>query len=497
MHSNWDLFILDPILIFIGILILSFMFYKEKISIKSLIFYIEIILFWAGMAILTKHLSREFLQNTLDNISFTILMFFSSVFIGIILKPIATWLTARINNRRIWIWISYATAMIGILLLIVNNYNHFLWINIITSILLGFSISSNTVYYLFLNEQFYYRINPVGVTWTVAIAMLFASFLGMYINDLNIAIWKNNLPISLIIGFIFTATSLGISFVKKENKDFVGSFEKSIREQYPPKDIPIFFIMCLMSILISVANSLVSGNTIKMFIAILYIRSEEKDQIIMFLRLFEYMFVFVSVIFGYFIFRYIFKSLGYKYTLLTNAFILFIVYTLFAFIHNGTAYIILNMFAGIAYFQIIYGIFSISVFWNYRIVNIPITGYVSASVLLGKYVVDNTESLLVNNKVGPFKICNNLNWIFENKNLIRQDFDTYFDAFNDMVTITSSIAALIILVVILILYLSSNRLLRDFSNFKLAMTTMKNNYKKNIIDKTKLSVENKLGEKYV
>jgi hypothetical protein len=75
------------------------------------------------------------------------------------------------------------------MLTLINQNLNSIPLFVFVALTLGFGVSSSSIYYLMLNEQFYYRIAPVLTTTVISIVVSFATFAGSYFvlleNQLN------------------------------------------------------------------------------------------------------------------------------------------------------------------------------------------------------------------------------------------------------------------------------------------------------------------------
>ncbi|QBQ07486.1 hypothetical protein SGLAD_v1c02870 [Spiroplasma gladiatoris] len=485
--QNWDLIIMMPIFLIASFFIVGFVIYKEKIKKRTYLFLIEITIFWFAVSVigyqLTNYAASSF--QSLSSISYILMILFGSSFFVLIFKPLATFLTGFIKLRKLWTTISYSLLiLIGILLSSIQIDKVFI---IFLSIIYAILLSTSTIHNLILNEQHYYRINTLPVTWICYIFIGVGSILGIYFCSLETEVLKLNnylfFNIFVILAGLFVLIFSLTYF--KENKNLSGSFDQEVIIQLPKKNNWNFLIIYFLTLLISLTYSLSNSLTTKTFMSLKLLESGYlKEEIQTLIRVFDYASVIPSLLVSYFIFKYLLKYFGQRYFLMINLFGLAIMYSILAFTSNPYIFIVLNIFIGIFYNQIIYTLFSFCMFWNYRAPSNPVTGFFGTALFLGKVIIETTEGALIKDHTSIFKSLDDI-FDINNHETLRENLTGY----GNILSITFSICAVIVFIMILIYYYTSKKLIADFVNYRLATQNLKSILKKRVIQKTKTQID--------
>jgi hypothetical protein len=181
------------------------------------------------------------------------------------------------------------------------------------------------------------------------------------------------------------------------------------------------------------------------------------------------------------------RVIGIRFYTLVCAFISVICISIQSFLSSGVWIVVINAVTALMFSQILFTLFSIAIFQNYRRHNVPITGYVAAATQGGIFIDDLVENILIKNKVSIFAKYNTINSIIHN-----YDANTYrsdYDGFNTMLTAVCCVAICITLVTILIWYFRSSNLLAEFIDLKQALINQKNTYRKSMVDRAKTPVD--------
>ncbi|AUB31359.1 hypothetical protein [Spiroplasma floricola] len=489
--QDWDLKILFPLLFIACIISMVFLCMKEKLQKGAFLWLVQIILFWIAAGFMGNQIKNQI--SSLNSISFIIASVFTTSFFLIILKPLATFSTGILKNRKIWIQIS--SLIMIILLFFICLFNLPVWALIIVSLLFSFCLASSTLFYLFLNEQSFYRIYILPSIWITFIFITFSTTFGIYLSNLNIVIGNssNSSNISLLVILILMICSgFALSFLSKENKNMVQTFDQEILEDIPKKNNALFLIIYLLAFLLTITSAINNSLFIKLYIALnLKNLNFNNEGIRMWLRINDFAYLIPTIIASVISYKLLRKFFEQKYLVFLNMFVLFAIYTAMAFVQNPFIFIVLNIIAGICFNQIIYSLFSACLFWNYRAKRNPVTGFYGSAMFASYFIVDSVQSTLADLKVGVFKNFSNLDELLNSK----FDFQTSLKEFDDISTIIMSISCVMILIAILIFYFMNNKIFADYSNYKIATQNLKILIKKRVITKTKTKLDIKSIEK--
>ncbi|WP_158637882.1 hypothetical protein [Spiroplasma monobiae] len=445
----------------------------------------QIVLFWIAAGYIGDQLKNQ--VNELQSTSFIVMTIFSTSLFLVILKPLATIATGLLKNRKIWIQIS--SCMMIILAIILSITNLPLWLLIIATLMLSFSLASSTLFYLFLNEQSFYRIYILPTVWITFVFMTFSTVFGIYLSNLNTFVSNNSITANVILTVLMvTMIIVGIvlSLFSKENKNMIQVFDSEILESLPKKNKTVFFVLYLLGFLLCLTSAMNNSLVIKMYIALnLNEFNLNKNSIELWLRINNFAYLLPTIIASVVSYKLLRKVFEQKYLIFINLFVLFAVYTSMAFIQNPFVFICLNIFAGICFNQVIYSLFSVCLFWNYRAKNNPVTGYFGSAMVFSYLIVDITQNAMISSRTGVFKYFTNIDDILKRES---NELKSALNLFDNVSTIMMSIACVIILITIIIFYFMSNKLMADYAKYRVATQNLKVLIKKRVIAKTKTKI---------
>ncbi|AKX34468.1 hypothetical protein SLITO_v1c08530 [Spiroplasma litorale] len=494
--NNWDLLIMLPILFAMCFFTLLFIVFKEKVKKNQIIFLVNTALLWVILGYLSN-------QNS-NNIPSTLLIdkaeYFSIVILGtslflVFLKPLATFITGIIRNRFIWIKITY--VLVFILLVIdffTKNYiNSYLFV--FTTLLLSICLASSTIFFLYCNEQYYYRIYVLPVVWIIFSFIGFGTAFGTYLNELKVLFtnyyYQNTIIVLCIILIIYL---FSYSFFIQENKNLAGVFDKEIIDSIPKKNNFNFFLIYLIVFLVSITSSLNNSLIVKMFIGLnLRDYGIDYNNVISLLRTFNFLYTIPSILISYFIYKFALKYFGQKYLIFACLFLIFGAYTILAFTTNPFIYISVNVFTGILFNQIVFSLFSLCIMWNYRSPKNPVTGFFGSAMFGAKFIVSSIEKIIANLKKGVF---HNVGLLSDLENIKNVNSDSLKE-FDIATTLMMSFSCMIILICILVFYFKNNSFFADYINYNNATRNIKNLLKKRIMEKAKTKIDFSGKEKEV
>jgi MFS family permease len=489
--ANWDILIIDPIILVAGIVALSVMFFLEKIKGKTLIFYLETILIWIANTVLTKFMAKNISTSIgleVNDITFTIMVVMCCALVAIIFKPLATYLTGRGKSRRIWMWVAYGTSLVTLVMFFFNkNFDNTI-IYFISIILVGFSMSSSSLYYLFSNEQHYYRVNSLGVGFVVAICIAFSTFCGSFLTGIQNEVGNDNSYFGIItLCLVFVIIAAGLGFIKKENHTLVKAFSDDVLADLQKTKKSTLIWAAFAIFIVSLSEQLTHGIFDQMTIAFLMKENNIANaNIIAALNSADtYIYGFIAI-FGYFTYQFM-KNVGIKFYNLACGFLAVAFVAIEAFARSGILIICLNILSTFCFTQIMYSLFATAIFQNYRRQGVPVTGYFAASIQAGVFVDGLIENLVIKNKVSIFNKYNTINSIIENYDA--NNYQSDFDGFNTCLTAVCCVAICLTLIAVVILYFIANNLFAEYSDLKQALIFQKANYRKSISNRAKTPVD--------
>ncbi|PPE05284.1 MFS cation transporter [Williamsoniiplasma lucivorax] len=411
MHLfNWDLYIINPIFIFIGIFLLFLLAKKEKENKFWWLFYIETLAIWIVNGFLMRNNLVQMGIGTM-NMSITAIavftIFVSAFLIGMILKPLAIWLTHKAQNRRIWMWMGIMTTLVALILAtIFMNKQTPLVVLVISTLFIGFSISTQTLYFLLPNEQFYYRLFPIFTSLKMGMVTSLGAYIGLFLFSINGAISgyqevnTHNFPninyaVVITILFLLIGVSFAMSFFNLERTKFINSFDQTINKQLQPYRFKVLILIVLAAFWLGVMSGLIQNQLLDFMIASSLKQTNYSDSFIYSMVSFNKdAFLVPGFLFGYFIYRVIFK----KMTVVQTLTILFVVSGIAAVLASFTNYLEVMVFANIIFGITIsitfYLLIGYSMMWNYRNKAVLVTGFVVSANMLGIFLMETMWTIL-------------------------------------------------------------------------------------------------------
>ncbi|WP_027063128.1 MFS cation transporter [Mesoplasma seiffertii] len=421
MLKNWDLFILNPILIILSFAAVWFIWKRENESKKWLYFFIETILVWTVNSFLVKlGILRFGITNAYSNpVAIALSLFGVSAIFTMLFKPLATWLTGIVKHRRYWIWASMLSSFIAIILFLIANssLNDVSGLLIVGSIMIGISLASQSLYFLYINEQKYYRIFPIKATFRTAFLIIIGTFFGSYIFNLtNVSqhsVLGNNETVNYlgagIVCIIFLIVAFGLSFMNKEKSSFVKSFDFDVKDKLEPYNSKILVLLMLSTLFLGLIYGLIQSPIYEFYIVAKVKNSGASAEVALsFVRKYQDFFIGGQLILGYLGYFKIVKKIGYRQSVIGLIVILAFLAFLMTLIHSYYFLLFVSFVAGLIFFELFYMWFGLAIMWNYRTERIPVTGLVGASTILGSFIPNIILSICRISGVGVFQNYNSL-----------------------------------------------------------------------------------------
>ncbi|AGY41668.1 hypothetical protein mflW37_6010 [Mesoplasma florum W37] len=407
--NNWDLIIVVPFVIVLGFLFLYFIYKKLNFEKKLFWFYMQTLIVWVMNAILIQENSNiltDTFLNTPPAIIVVLLLFGSSILFAILLKPLATWITGKIRSRNIWIRCSIVSSIVASMLLLIplNDSAWFKFIIILQAIILAISISSQSLYFLYLNEQKYNRLFALKVSFSVGFVITFATFIGNWIISLN-----NFLTDKLIILNIFVIIclliSLLISFkIGTENKNKIGEFRLVLKEELIKYSKSTLVKLIILTLLLGVIYGFVQSPIFRMyFVTNSKINNNDVEWLSTLDRKYQALFIFGQFAIGYTLYKILLPKIGVKNLIYGLIVISGIALLISTFIINPAWMVISNLIFGASYFVLFYMWFGFAIMWNYRATKgVPVTGFIASALLVGQFLVIFVFNSIIYTKSGLF-----------------------------------------------------------------------------------------------
>jgi len=410
MSNNWDLFVLDPILLVLGIGILTFIVVRERTSWKWISLFSSTSFFWFVSSIILSINLKQLNTTTFDNPFLIVLLFLgSAALFSIFLRPLATLITGKTHTRTWWIFLAFVGLILSLLLTITNQAVNSVLIYVLIAFFLGFALSSNSLFYLILNEQFYYRIAPVLSTVLVSSIISFTTFAGNYFVNLESSIihfdfgqyyiGSSLLAIVFLVGFGLLLFFVGT----REDQSQVNMFEFNQLKQLPKYNYKKLIYLMISVFLLAGFFALTQSSLVSDYLhAFFLVKGLSWQASEPWVRSFSKFFIIPQFLLGYLIYKKLILKLGFKSLLLGLLAITLVVILFMAFLDNPYVYVILNFMLGLAFSQLFYAFFSMAIMWNYRVKNVPVTGLVSMMGVLGTFIVETIIGVLKVEQQGIF-----------------------------------------------------------------------------------------------
>ncbi|ATZ21797.1 MFS cation transporter [Mesoplasma tabanidae] len=407
--NNWDLIIVAPSVIIFGFLFLYYIYKKQKVEKRLFWFYIQTLIVWTVNAILIQENSNiltDLFDKTPPATTVVLLLFSSSMLFAILLKPLATWFTGKIRNRNIWIRTSILASLLASMLLLIPSSDGALFkiIIILQAVILGISISSQSLYFLYLNEQKYNRLFVLKVSFALGFVITFASFVGNWILNVNNFATNKLVWLNMLI-IIFLIISLLISFRNGiENKNKIGEFKLVLKEELAKYSKSTLIKLIILTLILGLIYGFVQSPIFRMyFIANSKISNDNIEWLETLDRKYQAIFLFGQFALGYFLYKVLLPKIGVKNLIYGLIVISGITLLISTFVISSIWIVISNLIFGSSYFVLFYMWFAFAIMWNYRASRgIPVTGFVASALLIGQFSVILIFNSIVYTKTGLF-----------------------------------------------------------------------------------------------
>lgn len=244
-----------------------FVFRLKNVSKGYKIFFISYIIFWVPLkmlrdytSIMQTHLPSDDTIIPLINGSISWLPLAAYGFVGIFMRPMADWLSLRLKNRKIILYLAIAIGISTFIPIIIHPSTT---TNTIQSIGVGVGASMIGTYELMFKEQ--YTNNKSFLTVSImAFPPLIADFVGAPIQSIVTASVKEvtaqNLSILWIVGIGFYLITFLILFFVKEDRNLVGIIKSNAMDANKKNNLGFFAMLCLVGFLISFVKFSNSGS---------------------------------------------------------------------------------------------------------------------------------------------------------------------------------------------------------------------------------------------
>ncbi|AGJ90667.1 Hypothetical protein, predicted transmembrane protein [Mycoplasma putrefaciens Mput9231] len=494
---RWDLYIVNPIIIILGLALTHFLFYKNKTSSKKKLFFLELALFWIASIFLIKINNDALVSLDDKNLSLPVMILLSLIgsyviFLAV-LSPLSVKLTFFLHRRRLWIWIANGSAILATILGFVIHPSA---VSVIfMSILIGIAISAKTIYFLFYNEQFHERLFPILTSMKCGVWIVFSTFIAVEIYSLTLV---NNhhfqsfgdAKIILIIALLALLTSLSISILLKENKQKIRRYDDILLDSLQKPDKKTLIWLMLIGFLIGLISALIRSPIFEMYIAAM-IKSQDNinQNVLLVLRNHNLLFIGGQMIFGYLFYRFVLDSIGVVKAISLLTAIAMAGLIVMTFVHNVYLILVVSFIFGLLLFVTFYTWFGIALMWNYRVKKTPIIGIYISFACLGFLLPNTVTNILKSKSVALFAIFKNTDAII-NATDAQQIKDFVVLNSNAYYVVCSTLFVVIASYLVAVVWLAPRIIAEyhDLATFKIKIATI---LRKNLEDKinTRLVIE--------
>ncbi|AGM24693.1 MFS transporter [Spiroplasma chrysopicola] len=389
--SNWDSLILFPLVSLFLVVGYFIVLGKRKVNqFQQWIFILQHFSFWLALSIVLN-LNYNFISFDIlkDITNLGLILLISSLFYAAIFFIPASWITGLLKSRKIWFYCSYFLIAVAIIILLIFPKN--LGALIFAALAFGFGISTNSLWFLFFNEQFLEQSNPFLTSASVLPAVGLAGvtgnsiFLGLKVVITNDAFFH---LIIFSVMLVVLLISFGCSFFIKEKKENLGVFDTKILTVISPFKWNKVSIILLLIFSVAILRELSQGDLLNLIIAQnLNKRGFGLEAIQRFLHFSQQIWWIAQGLGAILIYPLVVKKVGIKNSLI-GAFAIWAGYfLLIGTIQIPELYLVLQILNGFILGALLGILFSLIIMWNSRVKNRPITGFFSAINAFSGFIV--------------------------------------------------------------------------------------------------------------
>ncbi|WP_101519254.1 hypothetical protein [Spiroplasma melliferum] len=459
--NNWDSLFLYPFLTIL--FMLGYIINLVKKGIKSFyqwVFIVQHFCFWLALSCsLTLNYNFIIFDFAKNINSIAILLAVStSLYAAIFFIP-ASWITGLFRSRKLWFWISYGLMFLGILLVFILPQN---WSAMIfCTIVFGFGVSTNSLWYLSFNEIYLYRTNPFATVTLNLPIVIIANMVGanvlMFVKNFN----KGELTSHYIIFGIITIVlifSFVFCFFMPEIKTNIGAFAPKILKHFSLFSWWKIIVILSLLFFIAILRELSQGDFLNIILAQeTWVRYHNKIMVEYYLHLVQEIWWFAQIIGAMFIYFFI-RKIGIKNSLILALIIWSLYFVFVAIISIPEVLLICQLLNGFAMISLFGILFSMTMMWNYRIQNRPVTGCFSALNALVTFLAQFLIRVFAHYQVGIFSNLN-LDW-----NLPFVKNDLFLDSLKQVILYLYLGCAISCLILIAVVFFSAKFISGEYYN---------------------------------
>ncbi|AGM25723.1 hypothetical protein SSYRP_v1c01270 [Spiroplasma syrphidicola EA-1] len=404
--SNWDSLILFPLVSLFLVVGYFIVLGKRRFNqFQQWIFILQHFAFWLALSIVLN-LNYNFISfDILKNITnFGLILLVSSLFYAAIFFIPASWITGLLKSRKVWFYCSYFLLAVAIISLLVFPKN--LGALIFAALAFGFGISTNSLWFLFFNEQFLQQSNPFLTSASVLPAVGLAGmtgnsiFLGLKGTITNQTTF-HSVVFSIMLAVLLI--SFSCSFFIKEKKLYLGAFDTKTLAVISPFKWSKVWIILLLIFIVAILRELSQGDLLNLIIVQnLNKRGFGFEAIQRFIHFSQQIWWIGQGLGAILIYPLVVKKFGIKNSLV-GAFAIWAGYfLLIGTVQIAELYLVLQILNGFVLGALLGILFSLIIMWNSRVKNRPITGFFSAINAFSGFIVQFGLHSAVLKQIGIF-----------------------------------------------------------------------------------------------
>lgn len=478
MAQNWDLYLLDPLLVLFGFLSIIFVIYKERLSLKWIAFGVETILFWVACGIIIQWNTAQLGWKVFSTpVQITLLFFGTNSLFLVFLKPLATFLTGKIHHRRVWMYFAGIMLFLATIFTFVNKNGSSIALFVVIALFLALALSANSLFFLFENEQFYYRAAPTLSVTVISVFILFGTFFGSYLAGLEINLTQqqhgyNHVVLYSLTSFFLVLSALFSLVNFKEDVHYVSDLDDRLLAELPQFNWKILVWLIGVVFAFSLIFATTQSDLITTYLTTRLLNRTNFNlmRISAFLRTYQVFFVAPQFLFGYLIYKFFIEKFGFRSLIINSIGICFAALIVSLFADEPIVYLIFNFFLGMGSAQIFYACFAMAILWNYRTQGIPATGLVSAAQTFAQFIINTVIKAL---KLGGVGIFNVYQSIWKDSTLDVDKINQYNNEGGRVVVILLSVMCGLLIAMTLVSFFSMKLYFADTLNINEARANAK------------------------
>ena len=265
ISNNWDIYILNPLLIVLVAGIFLAMHLKNYQTAKHWIFFGQCFLLWLGLSVnlqnaLDLQSSLYFMRNKYLTNSAIAFFLMAGLFATMFMIPVQ-WVTNLLHHRKFFL---IGSTALGGLVSLIQIFVFSASLEIIAIVIFGIITAMGCLMYISFNETFQQQFTPLRTVAVISPLILIATLCGSSFNLIarqgaTSTLTNQQQQIISSISCIVFLLSAGISFINTEYTKQVGHFNLNkitLFETFKPiKFILLLLILCMIVICKSLINN--------------------------------------------------------------------------------------------------------------------------------------------------------------------------------------------------------------------------------------------------